>query len=176
MLHLITIFAAATAIAATPPPGISTDQIEIRFVPRTPDQMMSFYEARGFPSEMIDILSRQCFITIGIHNKSKDIIWHDLGNWQFSHDGKPLPREHRNYWLEMWREMNMPQASISTFRWTLIPETLDYLPDEKEGGNIILPRVKGNISVSARFATGDDRQGETIHIDYDRLYCAEDVD
>jgi hypothetical protein len=123
---------------------------------------------------MIDILSRQCFITVRIHNKSRDKIWHDLANWQFSHNGKPLKREHRNYWLDKWQSMNMPQASISTFRWTLIPETLDYLPDEEEGGNIILPRVSGPITVKASFATGDDKHGPVLSIEYDALYCAED--
>ncbi len=135
--------------------------------------MMSFYEARGFPPKMIDILSKECFITVRLHNTSGEKIWHDLADWQFSHNGKPLERKHRNYWLDQWHTMNMPLASISTFRWTLIPETLDYLPDEEEGGNIILPRVDGAISVKASFATGDDRQGEVITIEYDRLYCSE---
>ena len=166
--------AAAAGLAATQPPGISTEHIDVQFAPRTPNQLMSFYEARGFPAEMLDTLSRQCFITVRIRNKSKGIIWHDLSNWQFSHRGKPLKRAHRNYWLDKWQTMNMPQASISTFRWTLIPETLDYLPDEEEGGNIILPRVDGLISVKAGFATGDDKQGDVITIEYDKLYCAED--
>jgi len=174
MHHLFTALAAAAGVAASGPLAISTDQIEIQFAPRTPNQLMSFYEARGFPSEMIDILSRQCFITVRIHNRSKDKIWHDLADWQFSHNGKPLKRERRNYWLDKWQSMNMPQASISTFRWTLIPETLDYLPDEAEGGNIILPRVKGPITVKTSFATGDDKQGPVLNFEYDKLYCAED--
>jgi len=174
MYHVLIILAAAAGVAASQPIAISTEQIEIQLAPRTPDQLMSFYEARGFPSEMIDILSRQCFVTVRIHNKSEDKIWHDLANWQFSHNGKPLKREHRNYWLDKWHAMNMPQASISTFRWTLIPETLDYLPDEEEGGNIILPRVKGPISVKASFVTGDDKRGPVLNIEYDELYCAED--
>jgi hypothetical protein len=69
--------------------------------------------------------------------------------------------------------MNMPQASISTFRWTLIPETLDYLPDEEEGGNIILPRVSGPIQVKASFPTGEHKQGPVINIEFDRLFCAD---
>lgn len=173
MHHLLTILAAAAGTAATQTPGVSTQQIDVQFAPRTPDQLMSFYEARGFPAAMTDILSQQCFITVRIHNKSPDVIWHDLANWQFSLNGKPLKREHRNYWLDKWHSMNMPQASISTFRWTLIPETLDYLPDEEEGGNIILPRVKGPIAVKASFATGDDKQGPVLNIEYNQLYCAE---
>jgi len=173
MHHLLTLLAAAAGAATAQAPGISTEQIEIQFNPRSPNQLMSFYEARGFPAEMIDVLSQQCFITVRIHNKSKEVIWHDLANWQFSHNGQPLKREHRNYWLDKWHTMNMPQASISTFRWTLIPETLDYLPDEEEGGNIILPRVTGPISVTASFTTGDDKQGRVLNIEYDKLYCAE---
>ena len=68
--------------------------------------------------------------------------------------------------------MNMPLASISTFRWTLIPETLDFLPDEEEGGNIILPRVEGPIAVHASFTMGDDKTGPVLTIQYDNLYCA----
>ena len=170
MYTLLTILAAA----AVQPPGVSNEHIDIQFAPRTPHQIMSFYEARGFPADMIDNLGQQCFITVRIHNKSREKVWHELANWHFSHDGKPLKREHRNYWLDKWRSMDMPQASISTFRWTLLPESLDYLPDEEEGGNIILPRVKGPISVTARFTSGDDRQGAVITIRYDKLYCAED--
>ena len=172
MYPLLSVLAAA-GVAAAQPPSVSNEHIEIQFAPRAPEQIMSFYEARGFPAKMIDILSRQCFITVRIHNKSGEKIWHDLENWQFSHNGKPLKREHRNYWLDKWQSMNMPQASISTFRWTLIPEALDYLPDEEEGGNIILPRVDGPISVKASFEAGNDRQGAPITVEYDRLYCAE---
>ena len=173
MHSLVTILAVAGAATAQPS-GVSNEQIDVQFAPRTPHQIMSFYEARGFPAEMIDILSRECFITVRIHNKSREKIWHELANWQFSHNGKPLKREHRNFWLEKWQSMSMPQASISTFRWTLIPESLDYLPDEEEGGNVILPRVSGPISVKARFLSGDDKKGPVITIHYDKLYCAED--
>jgi hypothetical protein len=168
--------AALTESAAAQPLSVSTEAIEIQFAPRTPNQMMSFYEARGFPKEMLNILRKECFITVRIHNKSREIIWHDLANWRFSHDDKPLKREHREYWLQKWHSMQIPLASISTFRWTLLPETLDYLPDEEEGGNIILPRVNGPIALSATFASGDDQRGPIITITHDRLNCAEDTE
>ena len=171
MYKLVSIF--IIMAAATLPLVVTTDEVEIQFSPRSPEQLMSFYEARGFPAEMIDILKQQCFITVRIHNKSKEKVWHDLANWAFTHEGKPLRREHRNAWLNKWRSMDMPQASISTFRWTLLPETLDYLPDEQEGGNIILPRVSGPIQVKASFPTGKEKQGPVINIEFDHLYCAE---
>ena len=175
-MHSVFVLLAAAATTTGQPAVVGTEDIEIQFAPRSPDQITSFYEARGFPEEMLDTLGRQCFITVRIHNTSRKKIWLDLASWQFSHDGRPLVREHRNHWLDKWKAMNMPQASISTFRWTLLPETLDYLPDEEEGGNIILPRVQGNITVRTAFATGDDRQGDVIRIEYDRLYCAENTE
>jgi hypothetical protein len=70
--------------------------------------------------------------------------------------------------------MGIQLSKQSTFRWTLIPETLDYLPGEHEGGNIILPFTDKPISLTATFATGGNKQGETITITTDKLFCAED--
>jgi len=141
-------------------------------MPRTPDQMASFYEARGFPAPMITALKQECFFTVRIHNRRTDVAWLELANWSFSHDGKPIARLHRDAWQQRWQEMNMPMASRSTFRWTLLPETLDYLPDEEEGGNIILPRVDGNFHLHAIFKTGENKLGPQIRIDFPAFSCA----
>jgi len=69
--------------------SVETPELEIKFKSRTPNQMASFYEARGFPKAMRDILKQQCFITVGILNKSQTKIWLDLSSWQFSIAGKP---------------------------------------------------------------------------------------
>lgn len=166
------IFAAAATI--NQPLFIKTDEVNIQFSPRTPEQIASFYIARGFPGEVVDVLKQQCFITIRIHNTGKEKLWLDLANWKFSTDGKPLHRDHRNVWKQRWSDMDVPLRFQSTFRWTLLPESLDYLPHEEEGGNIILPRVKGPVSLKASFITGNDKQGPVINIEYDKLYCAED--
>ncbi len=89
---------------------------------------------------MIELLSRQCFITVRISNTGKDTLWLDLSRWRFIAHGKDIARYHRKHWLQQWQEMNIPLANQSTFRWTLLPEALGYQPDEAEGGNIILPR------------------------------------
>ena len=157
------------------PLAIKTSELEIRFIPRTPNQMMSFYEARGFPKEMRDLLKKQCFITVGITNTSNTKIWLDLSDWQFSVNGKVIRREHRDSWKKRWQAMNIPLSKQSTFRWTLIPETLDYLPGEREGGNLVLPFVPDYFSLTAHFATGENREGKTITIHTDKLYCAEDA-
>ena len=70
--------------------------------------------------------------------------------------------------------MKIPQAHQSTFRWTLIPETLDFYPKEKEGGNVILPRTGKPFSVFAKFDTGKDRKGKPIIINFDNMTCKTD--
>ena len=160
---------------AVQPIIVKTPELEISFTSRTPNQMGSFYEARGFPKEMRNILKKQCFITVGILNTSNKKIWLNLSDWKFSTDGKPLKREHRDYWKKRWQDMNMPLNKQSTFRWTLIPETLDYLPNEHEGGNIVLPFTDKAISITATFSTGEKKQGKKITISTDKLFCAEDA-
>ena len=172
MLSLI--FLAALTTQALAPLSVVNEHLTIEFKPRSPDQMASFYEARGFPKVMRDILRKQCYITVGIHNTSQQKIWLDLANWKFSVNGKAVKREHRDQWKQRWQDMDMPLRFQSTFRWTLIPESLDYLPGEEEGGNLVLPFTREKITLDATFATGENKQGKPVHIQYDQLYCAED--
>ena len=172
MLSLI--FSAALTAQALAPLSIVNEQLIIEFKPRSPDQMASFYEARGFPKVMRDILRKQCYITVGITNTSQQKIWLDLADWKFNVNGKALERQHRDQWKQRWQDMGMPLRHQSTFRWTLIPEALDYLPGEHEGGNLVLPFSKGKITLDAVFATDENKQGKPIHIHYDQIHCAED--
>ena len=174
MLNIIPILLVVTNMQAVQPVIVKTTDLEIDFTPRTANQMGSFYEARGFPKEMRDVLKQQCFITVGILNTSNTKIWLDLSNWKFSAAGKPIYRDHRDVWKKRWQDMGMPLNKQSTFRWTLIPEALDYLPGEHEGGNIVLPFTDKTISITATFATGENKQGKKITISTDKLFCAED--
>ncbi len=175
MFSIIPVLLVIANMQVVQPVTIITPELKIGFMSRTPNQMASFYEARGFPKAMRDVLKQQCFITVGILNKSHTKIWLDLSSWQFTVDGKPLKREHRDYWKKRWQETAIPLNKQSTFRWTLIPETLDYLPDEHEGGNIILPFTDKAISLTATFATGENKQGKKLTIHSDTLFCAEDA-
>ena len=175
MFNTIPILVVIANMQVVQPVIVRTTDLEIDFTPRTPNQMGSFYEARGFPKAMRDVLKQQCFITVGITNTSNTKIWLDLSNWRFSAADKPLKREHRDYWKKRWQDMGMPLNKQSTFRWTLIPETLDYLPGEHEGGNIVLPFTDKAISITATFSTGKNKQGRKITISTDKLFCAEDA-
>lgn len=175
MLNLLPILAVVANMQAVQPVIIQAAELELELTPRTPNQMGSFYEARGFPKSMLNVLRKQCYITVGITNNSDQKIWLELSNWQFSSAGKTIKREHRDYWKQRWVELNIPLNKQSTFRWTLIPETLDYLPGEHEGGNIILPFSKNPVTLKATFPTGDNKQGKTITITTDKLFCAEDA-
>jgi len=174
MLNIIPLLVVIANMQAVQPVIIKTTDLELEFTARTPNQMGSFYEARGFPKSMLNILKKHCYITAGITNMSDQKIWLDLSRWKFSSAGKPLKREHRDYWKKRWQDMDIPLNKQSTFRWTLIPEDLDYLPGEHEGGNLVLPFTNKPITLKATFATGENKQGKEIVITTDKLFCAED--
>ncbi len=175
MLNIIPILVIIADMQVVQPIIVKTPDMEIDFTPRTANQMGSFYEARGFPKAMLDVLKEQCFISVGILNTSNKKIWLELSRWEFFSNGKAIKREHRDYWKKRWQSMDIPLNKQSTFRWTLLPETLDYLPGESEGGNIVLPFSKHPITINATFATGENKQGEKITITTDKLFCAEDA-
>lgn len=174
MLNILPLLVVIANMQAVQPVIIKTPDLELEFTARTPNQMGSFYEARGFPKSMLNILKKHCYITAGLTNMSDQKIWLDLSRWEFSSAGKPLKREHRDYWKKRWQDMGIPLNKQSTFRWTLIPENLDYLPGEHEGGNLVLPFTNQPITLKATFATGENKQGKEIIITTDKLFCAED--
>lgn len=148
--------------------------LTVRLTPRSPDQMAAFYEARGFPQAMLALTRAACFITVLIRNTSDHIVWLDLDRWHFDAGGEPVERLDRAWWQNRWETLPAPPSNRSTFRWTLLPERLDYRPGEREGGNITLPRSDRPLRVEAHFATGSDGGGETISMVVQDLRCPED--
>lgn len=173
---LATLLVSCAAPAGAEPGGPYTyrsERLTVVLDPRTPEQIAAFYEARGFAAPMIALLAEQCYITVFIHNTGPDIVWLDLAQWRFGNVDGELVRLDRDYWRQRWRAMGIPPAHQSTFRWTLLPEQLDFRPDEREGGNIILPRTGKAITVSARFDTGADRSGAPARIRFDNVQCVD---
>ena len=164
------------ALAADPPERrFENDQLAIRVIPRTPQQMAGFYEARGFPPAMIELIRRQCFIAAIIHNKSRDVVWLELDRWRFSGPGGVITRRPRDAWQPLWEAIDAPLPSRSTFRWTLLPETLDFRPDEREGGHVVLPAIREPFRLEMNFATGEDKSGKPIQVRFDDLRCGQEV-
>lgn len=151
--------------------SIDSPELRVKLTSRSPQQMIAFYEARGFSKPMLDTIRQYCFITAYIRNKNNDIIWLDMNNWQFISDHKPLIRIDRYQLKKIWQRMDIPLAHQSTFRWTLIPEQLDFRPNEGEGGNIVLPWTNKPISVTATFNTLNDKSGKPIKIQLDNIQC-----
>lgn len=153
------------------PPGFENAQLRLQLVPWSTEQMAAFFEARGFPTAMIKKLSAYCFFTATIKNKRNDILQLDLTDWRFvSRDGD-LRRIPRSQWPPLWKAMNIPLASQSTFRWMLLPETLRFYAQEKEGGNIVLKKITVSFSLRARFGLGENT--EQVIATVDNLQCAD---
>ena len=86
---LLSLFLATSGSAATVP-DYDSPELAVGLVPRAPEQIAAFYEARGFSKPMVERLKQQCFITVWVHNKSKNIIWLDLSQWRFSNSTGPV--------------------------------------------------------------------------------------
>jgi hypothetical protein len=160
--------------AATKPPTVESDGLYMFVRLNTPDQMAAFYEARGFPAAAIERLRRTCFVMAHVENRGKQIIWLELKNWHFLSGGKEIHRLERNDWDRVWDDIDMPQASRSTFGWTQLPETRDLQPGEPVGGNVVLPPTVEPFTLQADFFTGEDRRAGMIRVRFENLRCATD--
>ncbi len=156
-------------------PHVENSLFSFRLQPRTPEQMVAFYEARGFPKSALDLIKNTCYLTGIIHNKSTDTTWLDLKYWRFYTDQREIKRFDRRYWNAQWAWINLPQANRSTFRWTLLPEIRDLLPNESVGGNIILPQIDGTFTLEAIFTTGKKKRGTEIRVDLRNIQCDTDI-
>jgi hypothetical protein len=153
--------------------------IHLRLIARTTEQMAAFFEARGFPMAMIKTLEQYCFFTTVISNKSQKILWLDLPKWQFFYhtggaDEQQVARLPRQQWPQRWVQLAVPMSAQSTFRWTLLPEQLDFQPGETEGGNVIVAKTKALFSLRAPFVLNNSvtaEQEQRLVAQIDGLRC-----
>lgn len=153
---------------------IETRHFRMRLVTRTPNQIAAFYEARGFPQFALDEVRKVCFITVGLGNKSSTRLYHDLSRWQFSDKSGPVKRILRSDWKSRWTELGLQKRFQSTFRWTLMPEKLDFYPQEGEGGNLIYPRTGNPITIIARLTIGEAEHARHYDVHFNNIQCATD--
>ena len=149
--------------------------LRIRMAPRTPNQIAAFYEARGFPGFAINELRNVCFITVGVGNKSNNKLYHDLSQWEFTDSMGPVKRYLRTHWRQRWTELGLEKRFQSTFRWTLMPEKLDFYPQEGEGGNIIFPRTGRPVTIKAVVRIGTLDRQTIYNVIFNDVKCAEDA-
>jgi len=161
----------STPVQQPPSPRYEDDQVKMRIVMRTPDQLRAFYIGRGFNQAAIDKILETCFITPVIHNKTLDVLWLELDEWQFSRGDTIIPRIGRDYWPEKWRETGLSQAHQSTFGWTLMPEVRDLRLDEGVGGSVVIPMQTEPFKLTMKFHTGADKQGPVKTVVFEDLQC-----
>ena len=148
--------------------------LSLYMIPRTPQQMAAFYEARGFPAQAREPIRGACFITTGIQNKGDRVLWLELGRWRFVSRHGGIARITRDHWRRQWARLDLPQAKRSTFGWTLMPEVRDLQPGEPVGANIVLESIREPFTVEARFRTARDKAGPEITVRLQNVRCAQD--
>ena len=147
------------------------DEVYVRLVLRSREQLQAFYQGRQFPGRAIEEILATCFITPIVKNLSLDVLWLDLDDWRFAVGVKPIARVKRDYWAARWQEIDLKQAHRSTFGWTLMPERRDLRLDESVGGSVVIPTQKQGFTVRARFKTGADGKGPMKEVVFDDVAC-----
>lgn len=155
-------------------PHIENEEFLVVLKPRTPEQMAAFYEARGFPPRAIERIRQTCFVTVHIENKGNQVLWLEQKNWQYSSDGRNLRRLDRDYWANVWEEIDLPQANRSTFGWTQLPDVRDLQPNEPVGGNVVLPGTTETFNIDAHFLTGKNKRKGMRVIRFENVQCPRD--
>ena len=156
------------------PLSYEDDEVFMRLILRTPEQLTAFYLGREFNQATIDKILQTCFITPIVKNKKFDVLWLELDNWQFTKNGKTIDRIKRDYWIKQWQAVNLSQAHQSTFGWTLMPEVRDLRFDEGVGGSVVIPMQSEPVTVTANFKTGEDKQGKMKTITFKGVKCLTD--
>jgi hypothetical protein len=154
-----------------PGPFVENEDFLFVLMPRTPEQMAAFYEARGFSPAAIEKIKATCFVTVHIENRSQRVMWMEPGTWKFSSNDQPLQRLGRDYWEAQWNAVGLPQANRSTFGWTQLPAVRDLQPDEPVGGNVVFPGTTITFDLEAYFRTGQDRRGKVVEVRFENVAC-----
>jgi len=145
--------------------------IFLRFIEFTPEQIAAFYHGREFSKKAINKLTQSCFVTVIIKNKTDDILWVDLDEWQFSQAGKQFNRQTRQYWQQQWDKVGLKKAHRATFGWTLMPTRRDLYPNEGVGGRIPIPMQDKPFSVTLNFPTAKNKKGKVKSIVMKNMIC-----
>lgn len=172
---LLLLSAAALAREPDPPqPQLENEHLFMFLRLHTPEQMAAFYEARGFPQEAIQRLGETCFVMAHVENRGQQVLWLESKNWRFVTATGELQRLDRSHWDAVWDEIDLPQASRSTFGWTQLPEERDLQPGEPVGGNLILPATEQSFTLEADFHTGNHKRAGMVSVRFENLHCAKD--
>jgi len=173
-LILLNLFWFNASIAADKKLIYEDDDVYMRFIEFSPEQIGAFYEGREFAKAAIDKLTASCYVTAIIENKSKDFLWLDMPRWEFKLNGKSIPQRDINYWEKQWDEINLKQAHRSTFSWTLLPTEVDLYPEEDVGGRVAIPMQTEPFVVVINFPTGKNKQGKVKTVVMENMICKQD--
>jgi hypothetical protein len=147
--------------------------VRYTIIPRTPEQIAAFYEARGLPPMAIDALAGACFFTVTLVNGSRDRVWVELERWELREaGGARLTRIARADWNARWDQIGVAAAQRATFGWTLLPEVRDLHPAEPVGGNLTVTPTTKPISLIVRLPKGVNKEKGEIAIEVSGLRCA----
>ncbi len=86
-------------------------ELHVSVTARPPEVVAAFYEARRFPPEAIALLQRRCFVTVGLHNRSRAIIWLEPARWRFLAALAGISRLDADHWRVAWERLGLEAAA-----------------------------------------------------------------
>lgn len=150
---------------------LDSGEFRMSATPRTPDQMAAFYIGRRFPRDVVEETRKLCFVTVGVRNLTRAVVWLEPERWRFVNDRGEHRRLSREDWRKRLDAMNAPPAVRTTLTWTQLPDERDLQPNENVGANAAIPPIAGEFTLEARFATGVDRRGPEFVVKIPGLSC-----
>jgi hypothetical protein len=133
--------------------------------------MAAFYLGRRFPPGVVAETRKLCFITVGIRNRTQEVVWLEPERWRFFNATGEYRRVSREEWRKRLDTIGAPPAVRTTLTWTQLPDERDLQPNENVGANAAIPPIPGEFTLEARFATGTDRKGPELVLTIPGLNC-----
>lgn len=96
--------------------------VQVRLTHIVPDQLRGFFQARGFKPKDTEIIAAACVFQTVVRNETKgSVVISDLKLWQVMTAGKKQSLLMREYWEQVWKTRQVPQAARLAFRWAWFP-------------------------------------------------------
>jgi len=111
----------------------SEGNFQLELIQRSPEQTRSFFQARGFDSNIANDIATSCVLQTIVRNTEADnkteAINISLKNWYFvTADGTKKLLKLKETWNKEWKEGSISSPARIAFRWATFPTTQRFDP------------------------------------------------
>jgi hypothetical protein len=140
LLAVWSVPATAAGFSVDAETGLATWQtetagIQVRLTQISPDQVRSFYQARGFSPQTAERYASECVFMTVVRNIGDTTIQHRLADWRYEVAGQP-PRAIRGKtdWERLWKRQGVSESARIAFTWAQFPAIQAFAPGDWNQG------------------------------------------